>query len=298
MEFIRQLYYRFAIFVSKLVILVAFKANEEQEWVSSEGIEERRNVPYVNRCGKEFHMDVFRPAGRAGEKLPVIVYVSGGGLMRNSRALAAGFCRLLAGRGYAVFSIEYRLAPEVLFYEQVDDVCAGFDAVCDCADIDLTQAYFAAESAGALLTLYAAALRNSEKLQAAFGLAPSKLNPRALALVCGMFYLRKKDMSGIFLSGMFCGHGERRNKAEEYLNPEHSEIINSIPPCYLLTSKSDMLERYTLDFAGALCRSRIEHKLRHMGAGKRLIHAFTVFRPDYPESRIAADEIVDFFSAH
>jgi len=36
----------------------------------------------------------------------------------------------------------------------------------------------------------------------------------------------------------------------EYTNPEHPEIIYNISPCYLITSKADMLERYTLDFAG------------------------------------------------
>ena len=64
------------------------------------------------------------------------------------------------------------------------------------------------------------------------------------------------------------------------------------------TSKEDMLERYTLDFAGELGNKGVEHFLRHMGSDKKLIHAFPVIRPDYPESERVIDEIVTWFRFH
>ncbi|MBE5902097.1 MAG: hypothetical protein E7280_09345 [Lachnospiraceae bacterium] len=65
-----------------------------------------------------------------------------------------------------------------------------------------------------------------------------------------MFYTTRKDSLGRFLSRSFYGNDERSKAMAEYTNPEHPEIIYNIPPCYLITSKADMLERYTLDFAG------------------------------------------------
>ena len=84
----------------------------------------------------------------------------------------------------------------------------------------------------------------------------------------------------------------------EYTNPEHPDIIHNIPPCYLITSKADMLERYTLDFAGELGNKGIEHYLRHMGSDPKLLHAFPVLNPALPESGRVIDEIVSWFENH
>ena len=84
----------------------------------------------------------------------------------------------------------------------------------------------------------------------------------------------------------------------KFTNPENPEIINNIPPCYLVTSKADMLERYTLDFAGELGNKGKEHFLRHMGSDPKLIHAFPVLRPDLSESERVIDEIVAWFAQH
>ena len=83
-----------------------------------------------------------------------------------------------------------------------------------------------------------------------------------------------------------------------FTNPEDPEIIEYIPPCYLVTSKADMLERYTLDFAGELSNKGVEHFLRHMGSDPKLIHAFPVLWPDLLESERVIDEIVDWFKKH
>lgn len=65
-----------------------------------------------------------------------------------------------------------------------------------------------------------------------------------------------------------------------------------------VNDKADMLERYALDFAGELGSKGIEYLLRHMGSDKKLIHAFSVFRPDFDESECVIDEIVQWFNDH
>ena len=83
-------------------------------------------------------------------------------------------------------------------------------------------------------------------------------------VMSGMFYTTRNDMLGRFLSDSIYGKDARSIAMAEYTNPEHPEIIHNIPPCYLVTSKADMLERYTLDFAGELGNKGVEHHLRHM----------------------------------
>lgn len=270
--------------------------------IPPDGVIEHRNISYRNRVGKELFMDIFEPANADPDaELPMIVNIHGGGLIMGSKNVSEGFCRLLAKRGFLVFSLEYRLVPAVKVYEQLDDVCAGMDCVgAKLIDfnVDFRRIYMVAESAGAYLATYACAMKNSEVLQKAIGYEPSRMRFHALGLISGMFYTTRRDKVGLALSRSFYGKDQRSRAVAQYTNPEHPEIIYNIPPCYLVTSKADMLERYTLDFAGELGNKGVEHFLRHMGSDKKLIHAYPVLRPDYPESERVIDEIVRWFDQH
>lgn len=278
----------------------SFKLKDMKE-IPSDGLVEYRDIPYFNRNGKKLLMDIFKPDVDELTELPIIVNIHGGGLITGNKNNSEGFCRLLAKRGYLVFSLEYRLVPAVKVYEQIDDVCAGMDCIGSKLidfNVDINRIYMVAESAGAYLALYTAAMKNSKKLQEAIGYKPTRMRFKALGLISGMFYTTRNDALGLFLSHAFYGNDEKSKKIGIYTNPENPEIIYNIPPTYLVTSKADILERYTLDFAGELGNKGIEHHLRHMGSYKNLLHAFPVIRPDLPESSRVADEIVAWFESH
>ena len=295
-----NLFDRIVIYVTKIIMSKSFKLKDMKE-IPSDGLVEYRDIPYFNRNGKKLLMDIFKPDVDELTELPIIVNIHGGGLITGNKNNSEGFCRLLAKRGYLVFSLEYRLVPAVKVYEQIDDVCAGMDCIGSKLidfNVDINRIYMVAESAGAYLALYTAAMKNSKKLQEAIGYKPTRMRFKALGLISGMFYTTRNDALGLFLSHAFYGNDEKSKKIGIYTNPENPEIIYNIPPTYLVTSKADMLERYTLDFAGELGNKGIEHHLRHMGSYKNLLHAFPVIRPDLPESSRVVDEIVAWFESH
>jgi acetyl esterase/lipase len=102
-----------------------------------------------------------------GTELPVILLIHGGGLFMGERGLDRPYSRLLAHKGYMVFSLEYRLAPKANICQQLDDVCAGMDRVgemlVDC-DVDFSRIFLVADSAGAYLACYVSAMHESVKL--------------------------------------------------------------------------------------------------------------------------------------
>ena len=79
------------------------------------------NIPYLNDSCPAHTMDIYRPASLVPSH-PVIINVHGGGLMEGSKEFNRRFCIQLCRQNFVVFSIEYRLIPDVTVYEQLDDV--------------------------------------------------------------------------------------------------------------------------------------------------------------------------------
>jgi acetyl esterase/lipase len=83
--------------------------------------EEPVEIEYKRIGGLSLRADVHGATGEAGR--PVVVWIHGGGLINGTKNwIGGGQVRELANRGYTVFSVDYRLAPETPLAELVQDV--------------------------------------------------------------------------------------------------------------------------------------------------------------------------------
>ncbi len=82
---------------------------------------EVKTVAYASRGGTELLLDLYLPQGAQG-RLPVIVFLHGGGWSGGTRTMGPDFRRFFARDGFAMAAIEYRLTPSVLFPANVEDV--------------------------------------------------------------------------------------------------------------------------------------------------------------------------------
>jgi acetyl esterase/lipase len=117
--------------------------------------------------------DFYRPDG-AGP-FPAVLLVHGGSWQRGSRSEMVKFARRFAGAGYAVYNVDYRLAPEHRYPAQLDDVRAAFawlHAHARSLAVDPQRIAVMGYSAGAHLALL-------------LGLAESDGAPRPRAVVAG-----------------------------------------------------------------------------------------------------------------
>lgn len=264
-----------------------------------EGVKIRANIPYINRKGIPLAMDVFQPDGEEynGVELPVIVNIHGGGLVTGDRKMASNFATYLAGKGYLVFAIEYRLAPRADVTEQFDDICAGMDLVGEMLldyDVDYSRIFMTADSAGAFLAIYTAAMKTSVKLQDSIGHQPSRMIFKALGFTGGMFYTNRDDILGALLSEQFYGSKKDDSKFLQYMNPEHPEIVNNLPPTFLVTSRGDFLNSYTIRYQKVLKKAGRTTKMLYYPE-KELYHTFNFMHPDYPQSMDANEKMLAFF---
>ena len=232
---------------------------------------------------------------------PVIINIHGGGLITGSKDFNRHFCIRLCKMGFIVFSVEYRLCPEVTFFQQLEDIYAAMnriDGMIPELKGDPGYCFMVGDSAGAMLALYAAAIQRNPKLARKAAIRPCYLEIRALGLIGGMFYTTKLDKIGLVMPRTFFGEHYRKHPFYPYLNPNHEAISMYLPPCLLTTSKHDNLRSYSYHMTAAIRLQEVPCILYDYGDDPDLTHAFPVFTPEHPKSMEVIEDIASFFTNH
>ncbi|HRI71997.1 MAG TPA: alpha/beta hydrolase, partial [Polyangium sp.] len=77
------------------------------------GVDVERDVPYLNSANPAHRLDVYQP--RDARRPPAVMYVHGGAFSTLSKDTHRVMALNFAARGYVVFNINYRLAPQHRF---------------------------------------------------------------------------------------------------------------------------------------------------------------------------------------
>ena len=266
--------------------LEAWLTKRQREYRLPEDVAVTPDVP----CGEGQRMDVFRPKDAEGA-LPVLVDLHGGGFLLGSKEVNRPFCADMAKRGFLVFCPEYPLAPEADLFAILRSLTASLDNIAGKLPEyggDGERFFLCGDSAGAWLCVYLAALQGSPALREAAGVAGSRLPIRAIGLQSGMFYTTKRDKIGLFLPPSIYGKDWKSHPFRPYMDPEHSEILRALPPCFLTTSAGDFLRGYSRQFAAALKRAGADHAFQGF-LTKSLPHAFAAMLPEREECRQVND---------
>lgn len=279
-------------------------ADRDRQFPPLHEITRETDIPYAGDTLPAHRLDVYYPERAADAQpdslLPVMINIHGGGLLIGNKEFNRPFCERIARKGFLVFSLEYRLIPDCMIFDQFQDVSTAFDYIKKVLTHyhgDPDRIYASGDSGGACLLTYTAAMQNCTRLADAAGVTPSSLKPRAVGLISGMFYTTRKDKIGLFLPPYLYGKYYRKEAFAPYVNPEHEDIVSSLPPCFLTTSHNDYLQSYTLSFSSALHRYHTPYKLLNLPADRRLTHAFSVFDPTLPESEALISDMLQFLQS-
>ena len=85
-----------------------------------DSVKESRNIVFATVAGVQLHTIVYQPL--ATGKYPVIVQIYGGAWQRGAPDDFAEFGRYFAARGYVVFAVDYRHAPQFHFPAPIADI--------------------------------------------------------------------------------------------------------------------------------------------------------------------------------
>lgn len=227
-------------------------------------------------------LDIYRPADREGESLPVIVNVHGGGWVYGDKQLYRFYCMSLAQRGFAVVNFSYRLAPENKFPAPMEDVNAVFTWIADHADVyglDLNHLFALGDSAGAnLLGLYACILTNPVyAARYAFTAPAARIRLQAIALNCGAYMMKhtygvpsdetpEALMYDLFPNGF--------DTEEAYMISVVRHVTPDFPPVFLMTCSHDFLKEQAPLMAAELLRCNVPFTFRFYAEEEPLLHVF------------------------
>lgn len=245
------------------------------------GVEVLRNIPYVNDGNPLHTLDVYRPRDRRGPA-PVVVYCHGGAFQFLSKDTHWLMGLLFARRGYVVFNLNYRLAPQDKFPAGLEDACRATLWVREhCAEYggDPARMIAAGESAGGNLAaalMIATCYERPEPYARA--LWDSGLRFRAAVPACGMLqvtdperFARRRRLSPFLTDRIVeCSHGylpvgarpEQVEMADPLLILERQAPSRPLPPVFTFAGTADPLLDDTrrlkraLDAHGGRCEAR------------------------------------------
>ncbi|HEX5858456.1 MAG TPA: alpha/beta hydrolase [Microbacterium sp.] len=125
---------------------------------SDANVDVERGIAYREVNGEELQLDACLPRERGPH--PALVLIHGGAFEVGDRSTMLGVCELLAGAGFAAFSVDYRLIPDT-YPAQVDDVAGAVEWLRDPAQVERfqlgEQVSLLGSSAGGIIALSTAA---------------------------------------------------------------------------------------------------------------------------------------------
>lgn len=268
-----------------------------------ENVVKVKDVEYLDDGNPYHKFDVFYPEGTIPkEGLPVIIDIHGGGWMYASKDLNEYYCMELANKGYCVFSISYRLVPDVTVYEQIKDctdALAYINSNMKNYPANKKAVMLTGDSAGGQLALYSTILNNNPDAREIFGTVDTKLNIKCLLLTSPVTYAKSGGWFSIYTKKMW-GKDYKAKAAYNYMDlDEIMELANNMPPTYFITSSGDTLAHdQTVNAYNYFADKGYECEIQDftdLKDGKKLPHVFSVLDPFDEYGQKAIDNALDYY---
>lgn len=233
-----------------------------------------RDLAYGEHAAQR--LDVWMPTEAApAEGRPCAMFVHGGGFTTMSRRTHWAFARVLARRGWVVFSIDYRLAPEHAFPTPVQDAALAMEwVVANAARYGADTSRFAlyGESAGANLCV-SLAIACSYKREESWArrLYDVGVVPKAVLPMCGLLQVSDPERYARMASVPKLHAKVLADACAAYL-PEAPTMATELADPLLVLERGEQPERPLPSFFAAVGTKdvlrddtqRLEHALRRL----------------------------------
>lgn len=221
--------------------------NENPEIQNLENIEVIYDEKYSD--DKNCNMDLYRDVTLNG-RLPVVLYIHGGGFVAGGKEFRRTLARWYASRGFFVLNVNYGLCPDCVFPEQIKnlaDVLAWIKKNAKTYNLDLDKLVVAGDSAGAYFASMLACVTEDEKLQKKLGVK-TDLHFVGAILNCGLYDLKsildRRLALGLNNKIFEAFAGIKKEDIYEYEYKDTCSPLKMVnkkfPPTFLIYAKKDV----------------------------------------------------------
>jgi len=219
----------------------------------------------VSTPGRALRLRLYRPTEG---KLPVALFLHGGGWMLNDLDTHDHMCRYLAKRsGWLFASLDYRRAPEYRYPAALEDAYVAYRWILDNAeriDCDPTRRALVGESSGGTMAASLSLMLSNVGAPMpicqvmAYPITDSFDNWPSYT-ERGSGYILDRDQLKWFFEG-YLPEGE--NASNQYLHPLAASDLSSLPPTLIMTAEFDPLRDEGIAYAEKLAEAGVpvDHK--------------------------------------
>ena len=266
----------------------------------SKSLEVKNDITYESSILNNNKLDIYYPKD-VNKKMPVIMWIHGGGYIANSKETVKNYMMTLANEGFVVVNIDYALAPKYKYPSQITQCNEALKCVWDNIERfngDRENIFIGGDSAGAQMASQLGAIISNEKLAEEMNLKPSISNSglRGVILFCGLYNMdtvRATKFPGI-QTYMQCLTGVK--DFEHYKRIDELSTIKNITPNYpstfLTVGDVDPFVDQGKELAASLRDKGVKVTSRFF-ENRSLWHEYQ-FKFSLPESRETFKSVVDF----
>lgn len=284
-----------------------FSFNEFLGYMTIFRLSKAKNVVFERKIkysdDTNLYINICKPKEVSVEKLPVFVYIHGGGWISGRPEGRESIVSNIAAKGYFTVCIRYGLAPKYghpFALQNIYDALAWLISNKDKYNIDLDNIFVGGESAGAHLSATVGAVSVNEDYKNKLYLNPisKDIKIKGLALICGIYDMDEAMHSGFpffrtFLRAYY-GKDLKHLKTDPNaidMSPIH--FVNAdYPPSFIISAAHDPLKGGSKTFADRLDGLDVQNILHHE---KSLfaVHAYPVAQ-FLPQSKLALCKMLEF----
>jgi acetyl esterase/lipase len=269
-------------------------------------VREIHGVPLDTPGAPDAHMDVYTPRSANGARLPVVLWIHGGGFISSSADTVADYAVLLAHRGFVVASLDYTLAPGAKHpapVEQANTALASLRTNAATYGGDPTRIFLGGDSAGAQIASEVASVETNHGAARAVGITPAlaAARLRGVVLFCGLY-----DMSTVGTTGFpalrtylwaYTGYRDWTAYPGIRAMSTTSTATAAYPPTFLSVGDADPFRTQEAELAANLRSKSVPvTTLTWTGTGDHLGHEYQ-FDFTRPQARTALTDTVAFLNA-
>ena len=235
-------------------------------------------------------LDVYRPQKRNG-KLPVIILIHGGNWCYGTKDTYQYYGMGLAQHGFAVVNASYRLAPQVVFPAELDDINRFVTWTTIHANeygFDLDTAFLCGDSAGGQMALQYLTIWANPNYRKLFGYEQPQIKFRAGVLNCAPYFMLTQKLwtsTKAYYTDDIMQHQQAMIGTENYFSDQ-------IPPLFIATAIHDYLRDDSMIFSGFLMAKNHPHIAKVYGdEDHQLKHDFMINQTSALAKQATLDEI-------